>query len=95
MNATGQMLAALLGWPQATFASALAVDDGKATVTREVDGGLQTISVTLPAIVTVDLRLERAALRQPAEHHEGQEEAARREDRRRLRRRRHAAAQGA
>ena len=57
MNATGQMLAALLGWPQATFASALAIDGGKATVTREVDGGLQTISVTLPAIVTVDLRL--------------------------------------
>ena len=57
MNATGQMLAALLGWPQATFASALAIDGGKAKVTREVDGGLQTISVTLPAIVTVDLRL--------------------------------------
>ena len=57
MNATGQMLAALLGWPQATFASKLEVADGKATVTREVDGGLQTIAVTLPAIVTVDLRL--------------------------------------
>ena len=57
MNATGQMLAALLGWPQATFASALAVEGDTATVTREVDGGLQTISVTLPAIVTVDLRL--------------------------------------
>ena len=57
MNATGQMLAALLGWPQATFASELAVEGGKATVTREVDGGLQTISVKLPAIVTVDLRL--------------------------------------
>ena len=57
MNATGQMLAALLGWPQATFASELAVEGGKARVTREVDGGLQTISVTLPAVVTVDLRL--------------------------------------
>ena len=57
MNATGQMLAALLGWPQATFASAVAIDGGKAKVTREVDGGLQTISVKLPAIVTVDLRL--------------------------------------
>jgi electron transfer flavoprotein beta subunit len=57
MNATGQMLAALLGWPQATFASEVAVADGKATVTREVDGGLQTVEVTLPAVVTVDLRL--------------------------------------
>jgi electron transfer flavoprotein beta subunit len=57
MNATGQMLAALLGWPQATFASKLELADGKAGVTREVDGGLQTIEVTLPAIVTVDLRL--------------------------------------
>jgi electron transfer flavoprotein beta subunit len=57
MNATGQMLAALLGWPQATFASKVELGDGKATVTREVDGGLQVIAVTLPAIVTVDLRL--------------------------------------
>ena len=57
MNATGQMLAALLGWPQATFASKLDLADGKATVTREVDGGLQVIAVNLPAIVTVDLRL--------------------------------------
>ena len=57
MNATGQMLAALLGWPQATFASKLELGDGKANVTREVDGGLQTIAVNLPAIVTVDLRL--------------------------------------
>jgi len=57
MNATGQMLAALLGWPQATFASELAVEGDSATVTREVDGGLQTITVTLPAVVTVDLRL--------------------------------------
>lgn len=56
-NATGQMLAALLGWPQATFASKLEIDGAKARVTREVDGGLQTIEVDLPAIVTVDLRL--------------------------------------
>ena len=57
MNATGQMLSALLGWSQATFASELAVDGDTATVTREVDGGLQTIRVKMPAIVTVDLRL--------------------------------------
>jgi len=57
MNATGQMLAALLGWGQATFASELKIEDGTAIVTREVDGGLQTISVKLPAIVTADLRL--------------------------------------
>jgi len=57
MNATGQMLAALLGWSQATFASALEVEGDSATVTREVDGGLQTITVKMPAIVTVDLRL--------------------------------------
>ncbi|MEM8849393.1 MAG: electron transfer flavoprotein subunit beta/FixA family protein [Pseudomonadota bacterium] len=57
MNATGQMLAALLGWSQATFASELKVEGGSAVVTREVDGGLQTIKVKMPAIVTVDLRL--------------------------------------
>ena len=57
MNATGQMLAALLGWAQGTFASELKVEGDKALVTREVDGGLQTISVKLPAIITVDLRL--------------------------------------
>ena len=57
MNATGQMLAALTGWPQATFAADLQVDEGAATVTREVDGGLQIIRVKLPAIVTADLRL--------------------------------------
>jgi electron transfer flavoprotein beta subunit len=56
-NQTGQMLAALLGWPQATFASKLVVEDGKAVVTREVDGGLETVSLKLPAIVTTDLRL--------------------------------------
>ncbi len=56
-NQTGQMLAALLGWPQATFASKVVIADGKATVTREVDGGLETLALTLPAIVTTDLRL--------------------------------------
>ncbi|WCR10414.1 electron transfer flavoprotein subunit beta/FixA family protein [Paracoccus stylophorae] len=57
MNATGQMLAALLGWSQATFASKIEIDGDSARVTREVDGGLQTIQVKLPAIVTADLRL--------------------------------------
>ncbi|WP_159951625.1 electron transfer flavoprotein subunit beta/FixA family protein [Rhizobium sp. 18065] len=56
-NQTGQMLSALLGWSQATFASKLDLGADKATVTREVDGGLQTIDVKLPAIVTTDLRL--------------------------------------
>ena len=57
MNATGQMLAALTGWAQGTFASELDVDGDSATITREVDGGLQTIKVKMPAIITVDLRL--------------------------------------
>jgi len=57
MNATGQMLSALLGWSQASFASELAIEGDTATVTREVDGGLQTIKVTMPAVVTADLRL--------------------------------------
>lgn len=57
MNATGQMLSALLGWSQGTFSSELDVQGDKAVVTREVDGGLQTINVTMPAIITVDLRL--------------------------------------
>jgi electron transfer flavoprotein beta subunit len=56
-NQTGQMLAALLGWPQATFASKVVVGDGTIEVTREVDGGLQTLSLSLPAVVTTDLRL--------------------------------------
>jgi electron transfer flavoprotein beta subunit len=56
-NQTGQMLAALLGWPQATFASKVDVVDGKVTVSREVDGGSETLSLTLPAIITTDLRL--------------------------------------
>jgi electron transfer flavoprotein beta subunit len=57
MNATGQMLAALLGWPQGTFASKVEIADGMAKVTREVDGGLETVGLTLPAVVTADLRL--------------------------------------
>ncbi|HKG84211.1 MAG TPA: electron transfer flavoprotein subunit beta/FixA family protein [Beijerinckiaceae bacterium] len=56
-NQTGQMLAALLGWPQGTFASKIVVTDGGIDVTREVDGGLQTVGLKLPAIVTTDLRL--------------------------------------
>ncbi|WP_375201465.1 electron transfer flavoprotein subunit beta/FixA family protein [Hyphococcus sp.] len=56
-NQTGQMLAALLGWAQGTFASEVKIADGKANVTREIDGGLQTIAINLPAIVTTDLRL--------------------------------------
>src|SRR3954469_463938 len=56
-NQTGQMLAALLDWPQATFASKVDVVDGKASVKREVDGGLETVDVVLPAVVTTDLRL--------------------------------------
>ena len=57
MNATGQMLAALAGWSQGTFASELDIEDDCAIVTREVDGGLQTIKINMPTVVTVDLRL--------------------------------------
>ncbi|MCF8474081.1 MAG: electron transfer flavoprotein subunit beta/FixA family protein [Emcibacter sp.] len=56
-NQTGQMLAALLNWPQGTFASKVTLNDGTVDVTREVDGGLETIQLTLPAIITADLRL--------------------------------------
>jgi electron transfer flavoprotein beta subunit len=56
-NQTGQMLAALLGWPQGTFASKVVMDDSSVTVTREIDGGLETVELTLPAVVTADLRL--------------------------------------
>ena len=56
-NQTGQMLAALLGWSQGTFASKLKLESGKATVTREIDGGLETVELKLPAVVTTDLRL--------------------------------------
>jgi len=57
MSATGQMLAALLGWPQGTFASKVVIEGDAITVTREVDGGLETVALTLPAVVTTDLRL--------------------------------------
>jgi electron transfer flavoprotein beta subunit len=57
MNATGQMLAALLGWPQGTFASKLSLEGDKASVIREIDGGLETLSLNLPAVITTDLRL--------------------------------------
>jgi electron transfer flavoprotein beta subunit len=56
-NQTGQMLAALLGWPQATFASKVVLGEGVATVTREIDGGSETVEVKLPAVITTDLRL--------------------------------------
>lgn len=56
-NQTGQMLAALMNFPQATFASKVTVANGKANVTREVDGGLETIAISLPAVITTDLRL--------------------------------------
>jgi electron transfer flavoprotein beta subunit len=56
-NQTGQMLAALLDWPQATFANRLEIDEGRARVAREVDGGLETVEIALPAVVTTDLRL--------------------------------------
>ncbi len=72
MNATGQMLSALLGWSQATFASELDVDGDNAVVTREVDGGLQTIKVKMPAIVTADLRLNEPRYAS-LQHHEGEE----------------------
>ncbi len=57
MNATGQMLAALLGWPQGTFASRISIEGEKLTVTREIDGGLETLELDLPCIITTDLRL--------------------------------------
>jgi electron transfer flavoprotein beta subunit len=56
-NQTGQLLAALLDWPQATFASKIEIAEGKATVTREIDGGLETLEIALPAVITTDLRL--------------------------------------
>jgi electron transfer flavoprotein beta subunit len=82
-NQTGQMLAALLGWSQATFASKLEVDGSDFKVTREVDGGLQTVQLKGPAIC------------EHSEHHEGKKEADRRQERLRLRRRSHAASGGA
>ena len=90
-NETGQMLAALLGWSQATFASKLEVDGSDFKVTREVDGGLQTVKLKGPAIVTTDLRLNEPRYASPAEHHEGKEEADCRQERIRIRRRSHGA----
>ena len=86
-NAVGQMLAALLDWPQATFASKIEIAGGKAKVTREVDGGLQTLEVDPAGRGHRRPAPQRAALRLPAQHHEGQEEADRHQGGRRLRRR--------
>ena len=94
-NQTGQMLAALLGWPQGTFASKVALGDGAVDVTREVDGGLQTVEPQAAGDRHHGPAPQRAALRLAAEHHEGEEEADRREDARRARRRRRAAPEGA
>src|SRR5215471_17630770 len=93
-NQTGQMLAALLNWPQGTFASKVAIEGDSIVVTREVDGGLQTVKLKGPAI---DYRsaAQRAALCEPAQHHEGEEEADRREDAGRFRRGSGAAHRGA
>ena len=79
-NQTGQMLAALLGWPQATFASKLKIGDGKAEVTREVDGGLETVDDQAAGGGHHRSALERAALCLAAQHHEGQEKADRDDD---------------
>ena len=78
-NQTGQMLAALTGYAQGTFASKVEVAGDKVNVTREIDGGLQTVALNLPAIVTTDLRLNEPRY-VAAEHHESQEEAAGRGD---------------
>ena len=91
-NQTGQMLAALLGWPQATFASKVGRRRRRATVTREIDGGLETIAIKLPGDRDDRSAPERAALRDAAQHHEGEEEAARTHHAGSARRRRHAAA---
>mgnify|MGYP003694366461 CR=1 FL=1 len=80
-NQVGQMLAALLDWPQATFASKIDIaDEGgqkRATVKREIDGGLETLAMTLPAVITTDLRLNEPRYATLAEHHEGEKEDAR------------------
>ena len=75
-NQVGQMLAALLDWPQVTFASKVVADGGKLTVTREIDGGLETVEVTLPGRADGGPAPQHAALRDAAQHHEGEEEAA-------------------
>ena len=95
-NQTGQMLAALLGWPRATFAHKLDLGDGTAQVEREIDGGLQTVEIKLPAVMTTDLRLNEPRYASLPKHQgESEEKAHRRKVAGRLRRRRHAAmAQG-
>ena len=75
MNATGQMLAALLGWPQGTFASRVTIEGGKLVVTREIDGGLETLELGHALHRDHGSSIERAALCEPAEHHEGSQEA--------------------
>ena len=94
-NQTGQMLAALLGWAQGTFASKIAIDGDSVTVIREVDGGLQTVKLKAPVIVTTDLRLNEPRYACAAQHHEGEEEADRGQDAGGLWRRHHAAPAGA
>ena len=94
-NQTGQMLAALLGWPQGTFASKVAIDGDAVAVTREVDGGLQTVRLKTPGDHHHRPAAQRAALCLAAQHHEGEEEADRRQDAGRLRRRHDAAARRA
>ena len=94
-NQTGQMLAALTGWPQGTFASKVVIEGDSILVTREVDGGLQTVQAQGAGDRDHRPASQRAALCQPPEHHEGEEEADRREDAGSLRRRRLAAARSA
>ena len=91
-NQTGQMLAQLLGWPQGTFASKVVIEGGKAEVTREVDGGLQTVRLNAARDRDDRSAFERTALCVAAQHHEGEEEADRRKEPGRLRRRSGAAA---
>ncbi len=88
-NQTGQMLAALANLPQGTFASKVEVADGAVHVTREVDGGLETLKLTMPAVINRPA-LERATVCDPTQHHEGQKEADGRRQARRARRRRDA-----
>ena len=85
-NQTGQMLAALLGWPQGTFASKVTIDGEALMVTREVDGGLQTVKLKMPAIVTTHLRLNEPRYASLPNITEGEEKADRRKNRRRFRR---------
>ena len=88
-NQTGQMLAALLGWSQGTFASNVVLSEGNVAVTREIDGGLETLNLKLPAVITTDLRLN-TPICLPAEYYEGKEKAHRRDNPRQLGRRRQA-----